>query len=500
QRLIIIGLKPNGERDWDCAEYALVKNVDPARKTITVERGCFSSIAKSYDGNKAYVAPITVGVWGNKPMWFYNLSSLCPMDKNGKVASDILTEEMTEWFSPGGKLEDFNGIAFDVVYWNLKRKNMDVNNDGIEDTGVFDGVNTWRQGGARFLAQVRQAVGENRLITADGQHSGNQQALGILDGIESEGLVQHDDGFRGFSRTLNTHLYWMENNTRPLDFRYVSLKLITPADDKRGNQLRRFAIGTACCLGASVTRWQEGDLPEGFAFQGSLGFPSGPLIRPAQNTPDLLMSEGNPLKQTILGRLQSTNCKLTWSDNGLEVSPESSASMETPMTVTVKGVTVPANGDLTVYVEMQALEPLEGFDMKSPVPRAVCVEFSQFPKIESRKLDEYYRTLNGYMGTQKKSLISFYLRRPNTKEQSIDVSFQIEGRGRARISSITAHQAPDSLVRAFEKGVVVVNPSLEAVKIPLVGLPPGIASPSDVDVPGLTAMFLPRSAPAAVGE
>ena len=109
---------------------------------------------------------------------------------------------------------------------------------------------------------------------------------------ESEGLVQHNDGFRGFSRTVNTHLYWQQNNTRKHDLRYVVLKLMNPPDAKRGAQLRRFSTGTACCLGALVTDTGDPSLPDAFAKPGSLGFPKGALVRPARSAPDLLKGKG----------------------------------------------------------------------------------------------------------------------------------------------------------------------------------------------------------------
>ena len=92
-------------------------------------------------------------------------------------------------------------------------------------------------------------MGQNFIITCDGQHPINQQAVGVLNGIESEGLVQHNDGWRGFSRTVNTHLYWD-----------VVLKLMDGNDQHHAERLRRFGVATASCLGAYTT------VPDSYSF------------------------------------------------------------------------------------------------------------------------------------------------------------------------------------------------------------------------------------------
>ena len=88
-------------------------------------------------------------------------------------------------------------------------------------------------------------MGQNFIITCDGQHPINQQAVGVLNGIESEGLVQHNDGWRGFSRTVNTHLYWDKFNPLSPQFRYVVLKLMDGNDQHHAERLRRFGVATA---------------------------------------------------------------------------------------------------------------------------------------------------------------------------------------------------------------------------------------------------------------
>jgi hypothetical protein len=485
--IILVPMDSDGNRLWYESEYAIVKSADYERNTLTVDRGQIFSKARAFKSEQTYVAPLAAGVWGGKPMWFYNLSSACPPDRNGRNAADVFVDEIAGWVSPGGPLTNFNGIAFDVNYWVARTPLWDTDNDGQSDGGLIAGRNVWRDGDWIFLQRLRQALGDNRLITCDAQHEGNQQAVGVLDGIESEGLVQHNDGFRGFSRTVNTHLYWQQNNTREQAFRYVVLKLMDQNDEARGDQLRRFGTATACCLQAFVTGTGKTFLPAEFSVPGSLGFPDGELIRPAQRSPDLLA------ETDLLQRLQGDSCSIRRKDGRLLITAEPAKDPLQPMTVTLKNLKVPP-GDLTVFVTMEALDPLEGFTPDDRVPRLVRAEFSKVPDYgEGRKVNEFYAKLYGYIGTHGPSVVSFYLRRPGCGAELMDITFQIEGRGRAALHSITAHSAPDVLVRAFDHGIVAVNPALESVTVPVAALFPGISGlPESLVIPALDAQFVPR--------
>ena len=484
QILCLVPVDDEGNRDWYHSEYVTIDKIDQASKTLTVKRAQLFSTALPHASGHTLVLPMAAGVWSASPMAFYNLSSDCPRDRNGHNAGDIFSAEIAEWFGANGPLAHFNGIAGDVNYFtpSINRgAKWDVNNDGKADAGMVDGVDVWRLGDYKFLQEVRAAIGENRLFTSDGEFPNNQQAVGVLDGIESEGLVQPDDGFRGISRTINNHLYWSQNTPRPHDFRYIVLKENAAVDEKRGSQLRRLAIGTACCLGAYTTAIPDGVMPPAFAAYGSLGTPKGPMVRPAQQSPDLLKGNG------LSANLAAQGCTVTEAGDHLEIA----ASGTGPMTVTLKGLAVPA-GDLTLYLDLQALDPLEGFTTNDYVPRQVNVAFSQLPDYgEGRQLDSYYTVLTGYFGTHRRSVVGFYLRRLNLPAQAIDVTFTFEGHGRVAIYGLTAHSAVDALVRAFTHGIVAVNPSLQPLTISLQGVA-GVSTPATVDVPGLDAAFLPQ--------
>jgi hypothetical protein len=484
QMLCLVAIDEQGRRDWYQSEFVIVTKVDRARKTVTVKRGQLFSTARTHRAGRTYAAPLPAGVWGGAPMAYYNLSAACPKDREGHTAAEVFRAEIAGWFAPSGSLARFNGVAFDVNYWVVRDATWDVDNDGRSDGGIVGGVNVWRAGDWKFLTELRAALGENRMITADAQVPANQQAVGLLDGIESEGLVQHNDAYRGFSRAVNTHLYWAENNPRPRDFRYVVLKLKNPADEKRGEQLRRFAIGAASALGARTTAIPAGVLPPAFAQPGSLGQPVGDLIRPVRATPDLLKGAG------LAAPLEAKGCVLQRAAGGdaVDIAPTAGSAA---MVVTLKNVAVPA-GDVTVFVEMQALDPLEGFPAETHVPRMVRASFSKVPSYGEGRYDSYYTDLYGFIGTHRRSVLSFYLRRPNLPAQTVDISFTIEGRGRARLTALTAHSGPDVLVRRFTHGAVAVNPAFDAQTLDLSAITGVRKTGPSVIVPALDAVFLPN--------
>lgn len=180
-------------------------------------------------------------------------------------------------------------------------------------------------------------MGQNFIITCDGQHPINQQAVGVLNGIESEGLVQHNDGWRGFSRTVNTHLYWDKFNPLSPQFRYVVLKLMDGNDQHHAERLRRFGVATASCLGAYTT------VPDSYSFLPSwiqpcsFGRIQGELIRYAKSSPNLL--SGTPAELLHKGILKGENCCMSIQGNSIIIKPATQSS-----TLSIKNVELPTGG------------------------------------------------------------------------------------------------------------------------------------------------------------
>ena len=141
-------------------------------------------------------------------------------------------------------------------------------------------------------------MGEKFLITGDGWNEKMQMAVGVLNGIESEGLAAPNDGWRRFSRMLNVQTYWQQHNHTKHRYSYITAKLRDLDDLENAVNLRRLGAASASCLGVAYT--QGGDynrrdgvplLPELTLDGGNwLGQTRGEMAVTALLTPDLLAS------------------------------------------------------------------------------------------------------------------------------------------------------------------------------------------------------------------
>lgn len=483
--VLLVELDEQGNRCWYNSEVVHIKTIDAATRTLTVERGKTNTRSRSFKAGKTYVAPIAGGVWGNDVMFYYNLSSYCPRDKNGQTAADVFTDEISDWFAPKGILEKLDGIAFDVNYFDVsKHKNWDTDNDGKADGGWIGNRNVWKEGDWQFLCNLRQRMGNDFIITCDGQHSVNQQAVGVLNGIESEGLVQHNDGWRGFSRTLNTHLYWQAFNTLPLQFYYVVLKLMDTNDICQADRLRRFGVATASCLGAYTT------VPDSYSFlpawvqSRSFGRAQGELIRYAKSTPEILNKTPDSLVKE--GKLRGVDCRITVEDNLVTVTSDYPQKNRT-MTFSINDLELPA-GDLTFFIEAETI----GNESTNAIPRFMHVSLSNLPSYQDdKKAGEFYENLYGLIGNRKHEN-AYYFRRQGVAAGKQTLQLTIEGMEKVRIHSIKVYNKPDILIRRFERAIVCVNPSLEVQEIDMSAFVPGYPSQQTI-VGAVDAVFIQQN-------
>jgi hypothetical protein len=198
----------------------------------------------------------------------------------------------------------------------------DTTGDGRLDHGVVDGVNRYGIGVIEFAARLRQRMGDDFLILADGAlgpgGSRSQRAFQLFNGIESEGWPNLNDwDFDDWSGGLNRHRFWQQNAHAPA-FSYINHKWIVPIAGKPGEQTvpevpfsrHRLVFAAAqftdamLCYSFPPPRDQDGQLGIWDEFRagtedrlGWLGRPEGPAIHLATRTPDLAA------QQRVLERL-----------------------------------------------------------------------------------------------------------------------------------------------------------------------------------------------------
>ncbi len=455
----------NGEKDWNNAEYCRVDSYNTTTNELQVTRAQNRSTARDH-ATGTYIAPIPGSVWEDSEdsvMWYYNMSSACPRDDDGNNCADVLADELISYFEPGGLLEVMHGIAFDVIYFDISNLTWDTNNSGASDHGWIDGVNEWAVGVYDFLATLRSEansrVGTDFIITSDGQLSTNQTALGYVNGIESEGLVQHNDAWRGFSRTVNCHKYWYQNNTIE-DFRYVVMKFQDDDDSSDENlfRLSRFAVGTASCLGAALaygyytyaTSSDDYDydnrtwMPTGWTATGCFGKLKSDLVHLAKSMATTVQSID------LTAAVGSTGSNVTVDGMSIIVS---SNDEESGITLTIPVSAGLPTGDVTYFVNAEAVEPLAGFTTADYlVPRLMWLEPNNLPTNDSDFTDIY-----GYYGLGFNCENSYFFR--DTTQGGNSITLYIQGSGEFKITSIDVYNAPDILQREFDNCTILVNPS-----------------------------------------
>ncbi|HUT93866.1 MAG TPA: hypothetical protein VMY37_30665 [Thermoguttaceae bacterium] len=377
-------LDADGKPDWHKSEQVQLVSVDRARKVIRVKRGCYGAEPLAFKAGTAYAAAhVTEGPWGGKSnlLWFYNYSAACPRDRNGRTCTDVYCEELARRFLPGGELAAFDGLEFDVMHHELGAQRgplgIDCDADGRADSGLIDGLNVYGQGVVEFCRRLREKLGPNRLILADGMSPRNQRAFGILNGIESEGWPTLSDWEIGdWSGGLNRHFFWQTHGRAPV-FNYINHKFTTAGDTPGSRQtpevpfrVHRLVFAAAMFTDSAVCYSFPPPKPEGELIGvwdelrkgtenqlGWLGRPLGPAVRLAEKQPDLLEGRGAPVRPELAQRFEGKDATISVEDGALRVSASSEEADS--LRFTLRGVSCDGP-DLFVSVTAQG-EPPKGF-------------------------------------------------------------------------------------------------------------------------------------------
>ncbi|GGP95571.1 hypothetical protein GCM10009410_32000 [Shewanella ulleungensis] len=291
--LALVPLKDSGDLDWQNAEQVKIISVGKGN-TIHVKRGLFGSKPISHKKGKAYLAPHVsqppLAPESQQALWRYNFTNI---DNDGGMPIR-LTKNLLQYLGKGQPLSVFDGVEFDVLAdirglkHHSRKTPIDYNFDGkaSDEDRVFQ--QQYSVGVMRFLTSLRQELGDNKLILADGNELNQQRAFGILNGIESETWPSHwDPEIDTWSSGMNRHLYWNEHSHLP-SFSYIKIGL-TPQNKKLKNKPqdnhRRLRVAASLMMdavaapayapvGLKIDNWPELSLKK--RQLGWLGKPIGP--------------------------------------------------------------------------------------------------------------------------------------------------------------------------------------------------------------------------------
>jgi hypothetical protein len=483
--VIIVPLNPDGSKRWSESEYAKVLEINAAENALKLDRGEFFSKARDFSASRAYVAPIHSEYWGDGTMWTLNLSAKCPEDPQGRTAADIWLEEIADWCGPDGAAAHVDGIGFDVIFYKAKHGSWDIDADGEADDGIASSGEDFNTRGQHdLLKRLREKMGPEFILTSDGWEDRTQRAVGVFNGMESEGLSMPNDGWRKISQTINAQRYWAEQGNAKYNYSYITSKLRHPEDIRISDQLYRVGLGTACILGVSYTEARNPlrkdglpMIPEMHRGQANepnwLGQPVGEMRLLPKEMPDILNGEAKPFSPRSIDRIEAKNCRVSWGSDGALLVEGLSENPYEEMEITLRGIEVPA-GDLTVFFEALAIEPLAGYDSSDRIPRQIIVHASGMPETPSDQMGgrPMYNDIMALMGTSDWQENCAYFRNAGAGPGEIDLTLRIENQGSCKIRNLTAHNAPLGLARDFEHGVVLVNASQETIEFDLATLFP----------------------------
>jgi hypothetical protein len=189
---------------------------------------------------------------------------------------------------------------------------------------------------------------------------------------------------------------------------------------------------------------------------GWLGRPLGPARRLAQRTPDLL---GGATGVALQQRLASDDATL---------APEGGAVRVTAGKRGVKQFAIALRGLAITGPDLFLTLTARGAPLENHPP-----EMARLIHAQLRPAGDQAATSTRFMSwlNPRDFTSGFYFN--DVKAAAVDVEFIFESAEPVWISSLTAHLAPDTLVREFEHGLVVANPSLHPHSFDLAALMPG---------------------------
>jgi hypothetical protein len=464
--------------------------VDTVQHIIKVRRACYGTDAREFKSGLSYAAAhVHEGPWGEKNhlMWHYNFSTASPLDREGKSCRDRLEEDVVGYFQPGGELEAFDGVQFDVCYSRVRwpkylagdERVPDLDADGTPDEGIINGVNTYGKGGLQFLKEVRERLGPDRLILADGFRPSHQRGFGILNGMESEGWPEGSDHeINGWSGGINRQLFWDQNSAEP-GMTYINHRwwIHHRMDTILPLNIERLVMAASCLTNSAIAFSDRPEMEEGETHYpiwdellggqqkkvGWLGKPMGPAINLAKRGENLIGSQ-DPIR--LLERMMDVNADLVFVEDEEWVRIESMGPVEDKMEFTIENVPSPAE-DLTVFITMKG-EHMAGYAPTwGRVVKVSPLGYTHPGMKEGANHENWYMS---WMNEEPFESVFYF---PGMDQESVTLKVEVEGTETVWIRNIHAYAGPDARVREFKNGVVLANPAPHPYVFNLAELFPG---------------------------
>lgn len=491
--LVAVERSATGTLDWSKFEYVIVSDVQLSsgagpKTIVTVQRGQFGSSARTFPRG-SYLAPLSGnGPWrktSSQILWNYNFARASARTR----VSQLLAAK----FAPGGVLDGIDGITLDVSWWyragefdanaqaNIPGRRVDINSDNVADGGYAGSVNLYGQGTAQFRSELKQRLGPNKIVLADGGVSDSARDFNVINGTENEGFGNpDDDGFVTWSTAVN-RLRYTQNRTTAPNFRYIVHKNVPGAAAARlvmagataldaafaGVVNPRTEMFTQCNRQQWDANYNRNGLPvldELVRGQDKerhwLGRPIEGLRRPALVSP-VVNPPGVEDLRTLIVAGTGNPVTVVQGDAQTMIAPNTPGK---EFTAVLPGLSAVSSKDIVLEFEIRSGGDLAGFEGAGDIPRVVTVSTTanvlppRAPGVPNSKQQD------GLFGSAWTKVVVYFR---NDQTQDFQFGLRFEGGEPVFVRGMKLHHAADVLIRRFEHGVVVANPSYRPAQVDL---------------------------------
>jgi hypothetical protein len=487
--VVLVKKADDGGLDWTTYEYTTLisyENDNAGGDGILVERGRYGSSRKNWIADDYYLlVPVSKGPWDSEPNnhWVYNFSTWCPVNNSGQTCVDVFSDEIAGMLmqTNAWSIPEFDGVEFDIMLTDitnigLNNRGIDSNCDGIPDFGYDGEINRYGEGIYHLGQLLRQKLGNGKLILGDGADLRNQRCFGLFNGIEKESVIVGNDleSNDEWTTQVNRLRFWNAHAYAPA-LSYVNWKYVVEVDGVRtwlnlDQNLARLNLATLVAYDVGVAFYSYKALPVATNVHdeavcgadqiiGWLGAPKGACQCLAADGTDLLGGSGFDVSGTFTNRIRSMGADIALSRIGsdpysLKVSSISDGRITFRITdIDLSSVT---NREITLLADMLS-------EKSGILPPAMQRQFEvRALDMEGNILEEH----NMFAGNGSYMPNIIYFHSLGTGD-TVQIEFDFEGCGYICLSNTGLYAAAPVLLREFDNGLVVANPSNYEVSLSL---------------------------------
>jgi hypothetical protein len=449
--IVLVKVDSKNRLDWTQFEHAKVIEVNFDNRFIKVKRD-ITSVGKiaGKPGQVHIAMHAAKGPFfaANKQrLWEYNwFAALDKEAKENTLQTSLVNFLATELLTNS---RFFDGVSIDVLTETRSSRVfgystlLDLDQDGKGDTPSEEFDHLHSLAIYQFLEKLRFRLSTDKLIIADGA-SVNQRAVGLLNGIESEGWPNfRDPEIKQWSSGLNRQRYWNEFGQSP-QFSYFKLAEYLDEQNKKiipTRSARRLAIAGAILTGAAISPAHR---PNGVPFHKwpefrelrNLGKAIGEIQSIRDSTPLQLITEGKA-SQLLRKHLISKH-RFAEIENLIEFQD---VSAQNPLCLQID-----VSGDMTIDIEAK-VKPQNLLPSWRPLSLSISSERNNQP-------------LMGFLG-QEMFDVSFYFADFEQGKACITLDYPTT----ISINNLQVYNSTDVRLRLFENAIVIANPSNKPIKL-----------------------------------